>query len=193
MAMLSTLPGLRRALLGALLAVGLGLPGLAEADQRDPRLGPLFDRLREAPGPVQAERIAVQIWEIWTQAGEAELDALMSRGSRAMERGDLPSAVGIFSELVERAPGFAEAWNKRATAYYNMGDYEASMRDVGRVLELEPRHFAALWGMGLIYSELDADAPALRWFERALRVHPYLRGAPERVVELRRRLEDGGI
>jgi tetratricopeptide (TPR) repeat protein len=192
-ARLSVSCGLRRALLGALLALGLATPGVASADQRDPRLGELFDQLREAPGPAQAERIARQIWEVWTQAGDTELDALMSRGSRAMERGDLGTALGIFSELVELAPGFAEAWNKRATAYYQIGDYEASMRDVSVVLELEPRHFAALSGMGLIYTELDADAPALRWFERALRVHPYLSGVPERVAELRRRLDDSGI
>jgi tetratricopeptide (TPR) repeat protein len=110
-----------------------------------------------------------------------------------MERGDLATALGIFSELIERAPTFSEAWNKRATAYYQLGDYEASMRDVSVVLELEPRHFAALSGMGLIYTELAADAPALRWFERALKVHPYLRGVPERVAQLRQRLADSGI
>ena len=176
-----------------LLALVLGAPAPATADQRDPRLAGLFDQLREAPGPAQAEPIAREIWEVWTRAGDAELDALMSRGSRAMERGDLATALGVFSELVERAPRFAEAWNKRATAYYQLGDYEASMRDVKVVLELEPRHFAALSGMGLIYTELEADAPALRWFERALRVHPYLRGVPERVDQLRRRLEDSGI
>jgi tetratricopeptide (TPR) repeat protein len=117
----------------------------------------------------------------------------MQQGIRAMERNDFLAAAGIFSELIERAPKFAEGWNKRATAYYKLGEYEASMRDVGAVLELEPRHFAALWGMGLIYVELEADAPALRWFERAQRVHPHLQGASERVAELRRRLEDSGI
>lgn len=179
--------------MGGLLALGLAMPGIASADQRDPRLAGLFDQLRIAPGPVQAERVAREIWDVWTQGGDAELDGLMSRGSRAMERGDLPAALEIFSDLIERAPKFAEAWNKRATAYYQMRDYEASMRDVSKVLELEPRHFAALSGMGLIYTELEADAPALRWFERALDVHPYLRGIPERVAELRRRLEDDGI
>jgi tetratricopeptide (TPR) repeat protein len=178
--------------LGVLVALGLGA-ATARADQRDPRLPPLFDQLRGAPDPDQADRIAREIWDVWTRADDEQLDELMLRGSRAMEVGDLPNALKIFSELIERAPRFSEAWNKRATAYYQLGDYERSMSDVAVVLELEPRHFAALSGMGLIYMELDADAPALRWFERALKVHPYLRGVPERIVQLRRRLEDGGI
>jgi tetratricopeptide (TPR) repeat protein len=181
-------------LLGALVvALGLGTPVPASADQRDPRLGGLFDQLRKAPDPARAEQIEREIWGLWTQAGDPELDELMQQGIRAMERNDFLAAAGIFSELIERAPKFAEGWNKRATAYYKLGEYEASMRDVGAVLELEPRHFAALWGMGLIYVELEADAPALRWFERAQRVHPHLQGASERVAELRRRLEDSGI
>jgi len=115
----------------------------------------------------------------------------MRAGTDAMGR-DPRVAVQIFSELIERAPEFSEAWNKRATAYFQLGDYERSIRDVAVVLKLEPRHFAALSGMGLMYLNLDAEAPAMRWFERSLEVHPYLGGIREQVEKLRERLDTGG-
>jgi tetratricopeptide (TPR) repeat protein len=183
---------------GALLCMALALcaPLPATADQRDPRLGGLFAELRNAPSAADAERTASEIWNLWNSAGDEEIDRLMQVGSRALARGS-PSSLGValetFSEIVERAPGFAEGWNKRATVYFQLGDYEASMRDVKVVLELEPRHFAALSGMGLMYSDLEADAPALRWFERALSVHPHLPGIRERVAMLHKRLDDSGI
>jgi len=106
-----------------------------------------------------------------------------------MNAGELKLAIEIFGEMIERDPEFAEGWNKRATAYYQLQDYEASIRDVEVVLRLEPRHFAAISGMGLIYSELHAPAPALYWFERALRVHPFMQGVRDRVEELRERID----
>ena len=184
---------LRAALLSALFSLGVCLPLPVSADQSDPRLPELFAQLSKAPDSEQAGRIASEIWNVWTRAGDAELDQLMAAGSRELAGRNFASALQIFSELIERAPSFAEAWNKRATTYYHLRDYEASMRDVSRVLELEPRHFAALSGMGLIYTALEADAPALRWFERAERVHPYLLGVSERIAELRKRLDDSGI
>jgi tetratricopeptide (TPR) repeat protein len=184
---------LRRSVWSAVAALVWSVASLAAADQRDPRLPELFAQLETASGSVDADKIARQIWDVWNSAGDEELDRLMRSGSRALQHGQLVEALQTFSELIERAPDFAEGWNKRATAYYQMRDYEASMRDVSVVLELEPRHFAALSGMGLIYTELEADAPALRWFERALQVHPYLSGIRERVAALHQRLDDSGI
>jgi tetratricopeptide (TPR) repeat protein len=183
----------RRAMCSAFAALVWSVALAASADQRDPRLPGLFAQLGNASSAGQAEQVARQIWDAWNSAGDEELDRLMRSGSRALQRGELGEALQMFTQLVERAPRFAEGWNKRATAYYQLGDYEASMNDVSVVLELEPRHFAALSGMGLMYDELDAEAPALRWFERALRVHPYLSGIRERVVALHRRLDADGI
>jgi tetratricopeptide (TPR) repeat protein len=169
------------------LCVLLGATPLA-ASQRDPRLPRLFARLALVSSGEEARRIESQIWGIWSESGSAEIDSLLLRGTQAMNQGDLDAALRSFSEAIERAPDFAEGWNKRATAYYQKGDYPASIRDVEVTLRLEPRHFAAISGMGLIYTELGADAPALHWFERALEVHPHLTGLRERVGQLRRKL-----
>jgi len=183
-----------RGVVFALLAVFVWLPGGASrADQRDPKLAGLFQDLQSAMSPVDASLAMREIWRIWNTPTDPELEQLMREGSIALERDDSERAVQIFSQVIERDPGFAEGWNKRATAYYNLKNYEASILDVGNVLELEPRHFAAILGMGLIYSELGAEATALRWFERALAINPYLANVPEQIDAIRRRLHEGEI
>jgi tetratricopeptide (TPR) repeat protein len=180
-------PALAPSVLG--LALALGLPGALGANQGDPRLPQLFDQLAHADSERGAREVETQIWELWSDSGSFEVNRLLERGTRAMNAGSLDEAIALFGQAIELAPDFSEGWNKRATAYYQQGKYEASIRDVEATLALEPRHFAALSGMGLIYTELSADAPALHWFERALQVHPYMRGLRQRVSELHRKLE----
>jgi len=86
----------------------------------------------------------------------------------------LDEAVEIFSELIKISPDFAEAWNKRATVYYMMGKFELSTADVVETLRLEPRHFGALSGQGLIHLQSKREQAAIDWFKRALRVNPFM-------------------
>jgi tetratricopeptide (TPR) repeat protein len=101
----------------------------------------------------------------------------------------LPVALDYFNRLVTLAPDFAEAWNKRATVYYLMGDYRASVLDIERTLELEPRHFGALSGLGLIYDAIEEPAAALRSFEAAVAINPHLDSTRQRIDALRRQLQ----
>jgi len=87
--------------------------------------------------------------------------------------------------VISLAPEFAEAWNKRATAYYMMGDTRLSAADVRQTLELEPRHFGALSGLGLLYGQHDKIGAAIKAFEEALAVNPHLRGAQRNLDALR--------
>ena len=47
-----------------------------------------------------------------------------------------------------------------------------SVADIEETLKLEPRHFGALSGLGLIYQEVEKWDAALRAFETALQVNP---------------------
>ena len=173
------------ALLAALFA---GVPD-ASADQRDPRLAKLFVALAEASDPAAALAIEGAIWGIWLDGGDPGLNEIMARGVEAMHASRLRDAADRFTELILAAPGFAEAWNKRATVYYLMDRYEDSVRDIERTLALEPRHFGAISGMGLIFLERGDEEGALGAFEKVLEIHPRALGARFQVERLRERLE----
>jgi tetratricopeptide (TPR) repeat protein len=124
---------------------------------------------------------------------EETVNLLMIRGVDALSADDLKTAFKVFTEMVEIAPDFAEGWNKRATVLYMLGAYPESIADIDRTLELEPRHFGALSGLGLCNAELEHDEAALDAFERALTVNPHMDGARVNAELLRRKIEDKAI
>lgn len=158
------------------------------ADQTDPELEPLFTALAQSRSPRDAGRIEAQIWGIWLESGDPDTDALLAMGMRAMEAGRADIALDAFDEVIERAPDFAEGWNQRATLHYLLEDYDASLADIEQVLELEPKHFGALSGRGLIRMATGHDYQALLAFEAVLRIHPYAREARRYAQFLRQRL-----
>jgi tetratricopeptide (TPR) repeat protein len=173
----------------AALVAGLGwLATPAVADQKDIRLDPLFDRLLQDIGQDEAAALEREIWNIWYHYESPPVALLMIQGSQAMNTGDFDEALEAYNRIIELAPDFAEGWNKRATLYYLMGRYEDSIADVHATLELEPRHFGALSGMGLIYSELEDEETAVIWFEKALAVNPHMPGVRYRLELIKRRL-----
>src|SRR5262249_12911351 len=132
-------------------------------------------------------------WQIWTEANSGPTDTLMQLGLGAMQSGNLAGALELFDAVTLAKPDFAEGWNKRATVLYMLGAYERSAEDVEKVLALEPRHFGALSGLGLINMELDRADAALEAFERALKVHPHLPSVKQRIDMLKKKKRDGNI
>jgi tetratricopeptide (TPR) repeat protein len=112
------------------------------------------------------------MWAIWMRSGNDDIDGLMAEGVRLMEQQRYAEAVEIFDQIISRAPKFAEGYNKRATVFYLMQEFEKSIEDIHRTLEMNPVHFGALSGMGLCYLGLDEPRQALEWFERAIAVNP---------------------
>jgi tetratricopeptide (TPR) repeat protein len=162
--------------------LALTLPALAK--QGDERLDGLFERLQRTSNPLEAKVVEQAIWQIWLQSGSDTVDLLMANGTNAMSEGDYPKALKMFDSVVQVDPGYAEGWNKRATLYFLMGDFQSSMGDIQKTLELEPRHFGALSGLGQILDRLD-DAPgALKAYRRALAADPQMESVRERVKEL---------
>jgi len=180
----------------AQIVLGLTLllaAGPSWADQTDSRLDGLFTELKDAKQSAIAEQAEREIWHIWIENDDGAVALLMRAGMEAMARQDYRSALGKFDQVVNIAPNFAEGWNKRATVRYLMGDYEASLADIDKTLALEPRHFGALSGRGLVYIELDKPELALKSFEAALEIYPLLPGANHNAVLLRRFLDDREI
>ena len=169
-------PSLLRPALLAALALFACSPiisgGIAAADQRDPSLPPLFKFLKTATRPDEAGLVEDKIWEIWAATGDPALDHLMIASSDAMAKGDYLAALDDLNRIVAKKPDFAEAWNKRATVYYLMGDYQKAIADIDQTLKLEPRHFGALSGLGLSNLKLGNDAAAADAFRRVIAIDP---------------------
>ena len=169
----------------------------AAGDQTDPALDRLFAELARTVDRSEAETLTTEIWARWIAAdsdgdadggGDGDADRLMQTGMALMNRGMLDSAEQIFSRLVDDHPEFAEAWNKRATVRFLLGDDAGSRRDIARVIDLEPRHFGALSGLGMIHMRSGDLAAALQAFEAALRINPHLDQAADVTKQLRKRL-----
>jgi tetratricopeptide (TPR) repeat protein len=174
--------------LAALAMSALVALGPAQAGQDDPRLPAMFDRLLGELEQADAERLESDIWRIWYQHDDGQVNTLMSQGRLAMSIGDFAEAEAFYTQVIELDPRFAEGWNRRATLYYLMGHYEDSIADVTETLALEPHHFGALSGMGLIYIALEDEKTALVWFEKALEVNPHMAGVRYRAELIKKRL-----
>ncbi len=164
-----------------------------QGGQNDPRLPTLFDALSVADSEQQAAPIEAQIWALWTSSGEPGIDQLMALGLSAMGVQDYPQSLAAFGQIIEQKPDFAEGWNKRATVHYLMGNYQRSTEDIEHVLSLEPRHFGALSGLGLIALAVGEPEQALAAFEAALMIHPNMAGADTHIRALRDKLKGRGI
>jgi tetratricopeptide (TPR) repeat protein len=169
----------------------LALPALA--DQKDSRLDALFDKLKSASSDEEARAAEQQIWQIWIEHKNPEIERLMRQGMAAMSEDDTGAALGDFDQVVKYDKSFAEGWNKRATVEFVMGNYPASVADIERTLALEPRHFGALSGLGQIYLALDRKAGALKAFRAALAIYPRAVGLREKVEELEKDVKGSPI
>ncbi len=158
------------------------------SDQNDPRLDELFLGLAAAKGVREAAAVEHEIWTIWLEGGDDEIDASMARGVEAMNTGDFAAALRSFDAIAQAAPDFAEGFNKRATVHYLMANFEASVRDIDRTLALEPRHFGALSGLAMIREAQGRPFEALEALETVTRLHPRSPNLQEHVDRLTRQL-----
>ena len=154
------------------LIAGLCFVRAARADQHDPSLPPLFTDLKSATSAAEAGAVEDHIWQIWTASGDPVIDKLMSASDAAVDQHDFSAAIQDLDQVTTAKPDFAEGWNKRATIYYLMGDYQKALSDIDRTLLLEPRHFGALAGLGLTNLKLGHDEAAVDAFQRVLSIDP---------------------
>lgn len=163
-----------------LIVAGLLLTPLnSAADQTDSRLQDLFAVLQQTEDLVLIRNTENQIWDIWLQHSNTDVEKLMQLGIQRMNIANYTEALVIFNGIIESYPEYAEGWNKRATLYYVVGNYDASIEDIEQTLELEPRHFGALSGLGLVYIQRNELSKAKQAFESLVKVHPNSPNAKE--------------
>jgi tetratricopeptide (TPR) repeat protein len=155
---------------------------LAKSEDRDNQLNRLFNELK-INNLALVYGTEQKIWEIWSNhPTDEKLTQELLKGSNLMQGDTISESIKIFSKLIELDPNWAEAWNKRATALYLIGDYEGSQKDIDKVLELEERHFGALAGQGLVNIKLENYEKAIESYERAQEIYPAMQ-SPKIMIE----------
>ena len=136
-------------------------------------LDELFNQLKKTNNRMSARKIEGKIWKLWTtHPTQDSLTNLLAKGSEYMAQNELTSAHNVFSKAIELDPNWAEAWNKRATVLYLMGNLELSQSDIDMVLKLEKRHFGALSGQGLVQTAMKNYQKAIDSYIEAHKVYP---------------------
>jgi len=184
-----------RPFLAAILAVSLGAPAFAEPPAGDPpiltqriiaelSLDELFTKLPENAKLPAGERIEQEILRRFNRSGSATADLLVGWADEAMEEKNFTLALDVLDQILVIQPDFAEAWNKRATVYFMMDNYGASLSDIRETLTREPRHFGALAGFGMILKAMDRNDEAIEVLKRAIEINPRLENVQEAIDEL---------
>jgi len=147
----------------------------------------LFKALRDQDDLVRALAES-SIWQVWSRSGDPKVDGLFAAGVEQMNHGQAQAAINTFTEIIRLKPEFAEGWNKRATVYFFIGEYDKSLRDCDEVIKRNPKHWGALSGYGQIYLQLDKPEQALAYFQRALAANPNLQQIGQMIEQLKQAL-----
>lgn len=177
-----------------LVCVGVFVsPAVTLSDQTDTRLDSLFTTLQNSQDPEELQVAETGIWEIWFESGKGDVDSLMEEAGAAVQVGKLAYAEGLYSQVIDKAPEFSEGWNRRATVRYYQEDFEGSMDDIQRTLRLEPRHFGATWGLGMILGLQRDFSAAIAAFERLLELKPNAQDVKQRIDLLKEELAKSSV
>ena len=174
-----------RACLAALLGLMLAANALAQNAGSGTVLDTLFIKLQSATDPSAIKSLEAAIWEQWVMVPDMSQRALMMRGIAEMQQQDLKASIETFTRLIDLAPDLSEAWNKRATAHWLMGNFPASLADICETVKREPRHFGAYSGLGMIRAEMGENGRAVAAFELARKWNPHIPGIEGEIERLK--------
>ena len=163
------------------------------ADERKKQLDKLFNELK-IDNPVLNFEVEQKIWKIWsTHPKKNELTLMLSEGSTLVKNDKLNEAIIIFTKVIELDPNWAEAWNKRATVLYLLGEFQKSQNDIDKVLKLEERHFGALAGQGLVNIQLKNYEKAIMSYEKAQKIYPSMKSPKIMIKEIKELIKQQSI
>ena len=146
-----------------------------EANDKNKKLDRLFNDLKFKNATLSFE-IEQKIWKLWsTHPSDKNLTTMLAEGSNLVNKQKFDQAIVVFSKVIDLDPKWAEAWNKRATVLYMVGEFHKSQDDIDKVLELEERHFGALAGQGLVNIQLENYNKAIMSYKKAQQIYPKMK------------------
>ncbi len=169
------------------------VPFNLNANDKQKQLDKLFLELKNDISNLSNE-IEEKIWKFWSEhPTNQRLTLKLQEGSKLVRNQQLNEAIIIFTEIIEQDPSWAEAWNKRATVFYMIGEYQASQDDIDKVLKLEKRHFGALAGQGLVNIKLKNYEKAIKSYEMAREIYPSMKSPNIMIKKIQDLIKDQSI
>ena len=163
------------------------------ANERKIELDKLFSNLKIDNASLSFE-IEQKIWKLWsTHPYDQKLTRMLAKGSDLVNNQKLNEAIVVFSKVIELDPEWAEAWNKRATVLYLIGEYQKSQNDIDKVLDLEERHFGALAGQGLVNLELKNYEKAIMSYQKAKKIYPTMKSPDIMIKQIKELIQKESI
>ncbi|WP_170569568.1 tetratricopeptide repeat protein [Ruegeria atlantica] len=182
---------LKRTVAALFVTVTFSTSSLAQqADSKDE--AELLQQLVQST-PEQAVGIDRQLKALWSQSGSASADLLLERGREALDDGDTVTAIEHLTALTDHAPGFAEGWHMRASAFFGMDRFGMAAADLEHALALNPNNYEAIFGLGLIFEIIEQPEKALEAYERALAIHPHHEEVTNAVNRLKPQVEGSAL
>lgn len=170
-------------------AAATNAPPPSFASERARRLDELYSRLREADGARQARAIEAQIGMIMAQSGSDTADLLMARAQQAMQQRQADLALSLLDSVIDMYPETVEAWSRRATLHFARRELGRALTDIEHVLRLEPRHYGAMVGLGMMLQQLGEDKQALAAFKKAIEINPHIERVPQIIQRLQPKVD----
>jgi tetratricopeptide (TPR) repeat protein len=157
----------------------------AKPPERPNTIESLFERLSGAKDEDEARGIATLIERRWSRSGSDTADLLMSRAGEAFRDKEYGLSIELLDRILALKPDWAEAWHRRATAFYLLDDPVRAMSDLQQAIAREPRHFGAWAGLGHVLMAGENKRGALEAYRRALAIHPHMEKLKEFVERLK--------
>ena len=169
------------------------LNSVSFANDQEKELDKLFLELKKNI-PTKSVNIEQKIWLLWsTHPSDEKLTSMLDEGSRLVQDQKLLRAISVFTEAIELDPSWAEAWNKRATVLYMIGEFQKSQNDIDKVLELEKRHFGALAGQGLVNIQLQNYEKAIKSYQMAEEIYPAMKSPKLMIKQIKELIKKQSI
>ena len=141
------------------------------------------------PDPGVCRQAETASWQIWARLGSSEDQLRLLKIKDAIRAEELQDAVTQVSLLIQTSPDYAEAWNQRALAYYQMNRYRDAIPDCRRALELNPYHFGASSGLAQCHLRLNELPEAMDALQLTAKLHPSMPGLQEQISVLEGRMK----
>ena len=182
-------PSILNFMLKPLILAALLLAGQASAAPSDE----MFQKLHDAPSESEANDAAQDIWAAWMESGSPTVDMIMERAVDAQTVGEFDTARALYDRAIMIDPDYAEAWSRRASLFLNDENFPEALRDLNEALRLEPRHFGAWAGLGIMMETMGAEKEALAAYRQALDIYPFMTQALQAEKRLAKQAEGQGL